>query len=36
MTENETLAIKYLQVSTGQKSESQYKVKTGNNHFSSS
>lgn len=30
MTENETLAIKYLQVSTGQKSESQYKVKTEN------
>lgn len=30
MTENETLAIKYLQVSTGQKSKSQYKVKTEN------
>ena len=30
MTENETLARKYLQVSTGQKSESQYKFKTEN------
>lgn len=30
MTENETLARKYLQISTGQKSESQYKVKTEN------
>lgn len=30
MTENETLARKYLQVSTGQESESQYKVKTEN------
>lgn len=30
MTENETLARKYLQVSTGQESESQYKFKTEN------
>ena len=30
MTENETLARKYLQVSTCQKSESQYKFKTEN------
>ena len=30
MTENETLAIKYLKVSTGQESESQYKFKTEN------
>ena len=30
MTENETLARKYLQVSTGQKSVSQYKFKTEN------
>ena len=30
MTENETLARKYLQISTGQKSESQYKFKTEN------
>ena len=30
MTENETLARKYLQVSTGQESESQYKFKTDN------
>lgn len=30
MTENETLARKYLQVSTGQKSESQYKVEAEN------
>ena len=30
MTENETLARKYLQVSTGQESESQYKLKTEN------
>ena len=30
MTENETLARKYLQVSTGQESEAQYKFKTEN------
>ena len=30
MTENETLARKYLKVSTGQESESQYKFKTEN------
>lgn len=30
MTENETLARKYLQVSTGQESESKYKFKTKN------
>lgn len=30
MTENETLARKYLQVSTGQESETQYKFKTEN------
>ena len=30
MTENETLARKYLQISTGQESESQYKLKTEN------
>ena len=30
MTENETLARKYLQVSTGQESVSQYKIKTEN------
>ena len=30
MTENETLARKYLQVSTGQESKSQYKFKTEN------
>lgn len=30
MTENETLARKYLQISTGQESESQYKFKTEN------
>lgn len=30
MTENETFARKYLQVSTGQESESQYKFKTEN------
>lgn len=30
MTENETLARKYLQVSTGQESESQYKFRTEN------
>lgn len=30
MTENETLARKYLQVSTGQESESRYKFKTEN------
>lgn len=30
MTENETLARKYLQVSTGQESTSQYKIKTEN------
>lgn len=30
MTENETLARKYLKISTGQESESQYKFKTEN------
>jgi hypothetical protein len=30
MTENKTLARKYLQVSTGQESESHYKIKTEN------
>ena len=30
MTENETFARKYLQVSTGQESKSQYKIKTEN------